>query len=83
MPLPSAIAKTIGQKPSYGYRNKSQMPFRNTNFGLALGFYKPNSNHFVFVDECHRTQSGDLHKAMKDLLPNAVFVGFTGTPPIG
>ena len=34
----------------------------------------------VFVDECHRTQSGELHKAMKALLPNAVFIGFTGTP---
>lgn len=34
----------------------------------------------VFVDECHRTQSGDLHEAMKTLLPNAVFIGFTGTP---
>ncbi len=35
---------------------------------------------FVFVDECHRTQSGRLHKTMKALLPNAVFIGFTGTP---
>jgi len=35
---------------------------------------------YVFVDECHRTQSGDLHKAMKTLLPNALFIGFTGTP---
>lgn len=35
---------------------------------------------FVFVDECHRTQSGKLHKVMKAMLPNAVFVGFTGTP---
>jgi len=34
----------------------------------------------VFVDECHRTQSGDLHEAMKALLPNALFIGFTGTP---
>jgi type I restriction enzyme R subunit len=34
----------------------------------------------VFVDECHRTQSGDLHKAMRAILPNAVFIGFTGTP---
>jgi type I restriction enzyme R subunit len=34
----------------------------------------------VFVDECHRTQSGELHKAMKALLPNAIFIGFTGTP---
>lgn len=35
---------------------------------------------FVFVDECHRTQSGKLHKVMKAMLPNAVFIGFTGTP---
>jgi type I restriction enzyme R subunit len=35
---------------------------------------------FVFVDECHRTQSGKLHKFMKAMLQNAVFIGFTGTP---
>jgi type I restriction enzyme R subunit len=35
---------------------------------------------FVFVDECHRTQSGKLHDAMKLILPEAMFVGFTGTP---
>ena len=35
---------------------------------------------FVFVDECHRTQSGKLHRAMKAMLPGAVFIGFTGTP---
>lgn len=34
----------------------------------------------VFVDECHRTQSGKLHKAMTTILPNAIFIGFTGTP---
>ena len=34
----------------------------------------------MFVDECHRTQSGDLHDAMKAILPNAMFIGFTGTP---
>lgn len=35
---------------------------------------------FIFVDECHRTESGKLHRAMKAILKNAVFVGFTGTP---
>jgi type I restriction enzyme, R subunit len=35
---------------------------------------------FVFVDECHRTQSGKLHRVMKAMIPNAVFIGFTGTP---
>ncbi|MGL2447879.1 type I restriction endonuclease subunit R [Helicobacter pylori] len=34
----------------------------------------------VLVDECHRTQSGKLHKAMKSLLPNAIFIAFSGTP---
>jgi type I restriction enzyme R subunit len=35
---------------------------------------------YVFVDECHRTQSGELHEAMKAILPSALFIGFTGTP---
>jgi type I restriction enzyme R subunit len=35
---------------------------------------------FVFVDECHRTQSGKLRRMMKAIMPNAVFIGFTGTP---
>jgi type I restriction enzyme R subunit len=35
---------------------------------------------FVFVDECHRTQSGKLHRVMKAMMPNAVLIGFTGTP---
>ena len=35
---------------------------------------------FVFVDECHRTQSGKLHEAMKALLPSTLLIGFTGTP---
>ncbi|GBG05906.1 restriction endonuclease [Paenibacillus agaridevorans] len=35
---------------------------------------------FLFIDECHRTQSGKLNEIMKAMLPNAVFIGFTGTP---
>lgn len=42
--------------------------------------FKAPGDIYVFVDECHRTQSGDLHKAMKAVLPNALFIGFTGTP---
>lgn len=42
--------------------------------------FSAKGNIFVFVDECHRTQSGKLHDAMKAILPNAMFVGFTGTP---
>ena len=35
---------------------------------------------YVFVDECHRTQGGDMNKQMKRWLADAVFIGFTGTP---
>ena len=42
--------------------------------------FEAKDNFYVFVDECHRTQSGKLNKAMKAILPNAIFVGFTGTP---
>ncbi len=35
---------------------------------------------YVFVDECHRTQGGDMNRQMKRWLEGAVFIGFTGTP---
>jgi type I restriction enzyme R subunit len=34
---------------------------------------------FIF-DECHRSQFGDNHKAIKEFFPNAQMFGFTGTP---
>jgi|AntRauTorckE6833_2_1112554.scaffolds.fasta_scaffold00995_10 type I restriction enzyme R subunit len=42
--------------------------------------FRPKGDMYVFVDECHRTQSGKLHKAMKIVIPDAMFIGFTGTP---
>ena len=42
--------------------------------------FSAKGNLFVFVDEAHRTQSGKMHDAMKQLLPGAMFIGFTGTP---
>lgn len=41
---------------------------------------KPEGEFFVFIDEAHRTQSGKLALAMRKLLPDAMFIGFTGTP---
>jgi type I restriction enzyme R subunit len=35
---------------------------------------------YVFVDECHRTQGGDMNLQMKRWLAGAIFIGFTGTP---
>ena len=50
-----------------------------------LRTHVPNGFHatgeiFVFVDECHRTQSGKLHEALQAVLPRAMLIGFTGTP---
>ncbi|CAG9239488.1 Type I restriction-modification system, restriction subunit R [Paraburkholderia caribensis] len=63
----------------------------NEEFGDVAGYveemkralppdFRAKGDVYVFVDECHRTQSGELHKAMKAILPNAMFIGFTGTP---
>lgn len=35
---------------------------------------------YVLVDECHRTQGGDMNRQMKRWLAGAIFIGFTGTP---
>jgi type I restriction enzyme R subunit len=59
--------------------------------GLALdGTYKKNykerleplrNKRMVFIfDECHRSQFGDNHQAIKEFFPNAQLFGFTGTP---
>lgn len=53
--------------------------FEEVHQSLPPGF-KPKGDIYVFVDECHRTQSGELHAAMKSILPDAMFIGFTGTP---
>lgn len=37
-------------------------------------------NVFVLVDEAHRTTSGDLGNYLMGALPNATYIGFTGTP---
>lgn len=42
--------------------------------------YKAKGNIIAFIDECHRTNSGKLHKAVELLMPDAVLIGFTGTP---
>jgi type I restriction enzyme R subunit len=44
------------------------------------GLLNDRSNIVVFCDEAHRTQEGLLSKDMRDALPNATFIGLTGTP---
>ncbi len=58
-------------------------------FDAALGrrdSLSRSDNIFVLVDEAHRTQAGrvrgfsEFHGAMRRLMPNACYIGFTGTP---
>jgi len=51
-------------------------------FSLDLSSPPPpiHGRFYVFVDECHRTQGGDMNRQMKRWLEGAIFIGFTGTP---
>lgn len=51
-------------------------------FDLNLDGNPPpiSGRFYVFVDECHRTQGGEMHQQMKRWLQGAIFIGFTGTP---
>ena len=42
--------------------------------------FKAKGNIIAFIDECHRTNSGKLHEAVKTIMPDALLIGFTGTP---
>jgi type I restriction enzyme, R subunit len=42
--------------------------------------YSPRDDIIVISDEAHRTQAGRLARNMRMALPNAAFIGFTGTP---
>jgi type I restriction enzyme R subunit len=42
--------------------------------------YSPRDDIIVISDEAHRTQAGKLARNMRLALPNALFIGFTGTP---
>lgn len=45
----------------------------------ALEQYKINKVVFI-IDECHRSQFGDMHRIVRQHFNNAQYFGFTGTP---
>jgi type I restriction enzyme R subunit len=61
-------------------RNEAGEEFISELHSRLPANFAPKGNLFIFVDEAHRTQSGKMHRAMKELLPGAMFIGFTGTP---
>ena len=80
---PSLICSLVhkfGRKGAEDEQDNSELNDYLREIKARAGDFAPKGKLFVFVDECHRTQSGKLHEAMKMLLPEAVFIGFTGTP---
>ena len=54
-------------------------PNNKNNYKERLEPLRNKRMVFIF-DECHRSQFGENHKAIKEFFPNAQLFGFTGTP---
>ena len=75
--LCSLIHKFGRRKDEAGYEEY----LRELAAEAGRGTFQAKGELWVLVDECHRTQGGKLHKAMKHLLgEGATLIGFTGTP---
>lgn len=75
-----SLVHKFGRQTDEGESDVSTQKFIDELKASLPSGFKAKGNLFVFVDECHRTQSGKLHTAMKSILPSALFIGFTGTP---
>jgi type I restriction enzyme R subunit len=62
-----------------GKRNQANKQKGKSNYRERLEILKDKRIVFIF-DECHRSQFGENHKAIKEFFPNSQLFGFTGTP---
>lgn len=62
-----------------GKNRRASTSHRASNYKERLAPLRDKRMVFIF-DECHRSQFGDNHKAIKAFFPNAQLFGFTGTP---
>lgn len=60
-------------------RNRQQKRDGRQTFKEQLEPLRDKRIVFIF-DECHRSQFGENHKAIKEFFPRAQLFGFTGTP---
>ena len=74
-----SLVHKFGKRGTDSSEKDYEKYIRDLKASLPEGF-KAKGDMVVFVDECHRTQSGKLHEAMRTILPKAIFIGFTGTP---
>ena len=59
--------------------NKRNIARGRSTFKQRLGQLREKRMVFIF-DECHRSQFGENHRAIKKFFPNSQLFGFTGTP---
>ena len=59
--------------------SKQNLAQGRSTFKQRLGQLREKRMVFIF-DECHRSQFGENHKAIKEFFPNSQLFGFTGTP---
>ncbi|MGB2552222.1 type I restriction endonuclease subunit R [Campylobacter sp. MOP51] len=78
--LVCSLVHKFGRNGAEDESDDSAMSAYLEDIKRRAGNFRVNGDVVVFVDECHRTQSGKLHEAMKMLMPDAIFIGFTGTP---
>ena len=60
-------------------RSKRNIAKGRSTFKQRLEQLRDKRMVFIF-DECHRSQFGENHKAIKEFFPNSQLFGFTGTP---
>ena len=78
------VAMTIVRKEKRPGRDEPVVE-REVTFQESIEFSKfPMLNEsdeiLILVDEAHRSHTRDLHRNLKQALPNAAIIGFTGTP---
>lgn len=68
---------TTGKIVATSIHKMNRLINKSSNQNLSEKF---EGKIFFIIDECHRTQSGEMHNNLKKNFPQARFFGFTGTP---
>jgi type I restriction enzyme R subunit len=78
--LTTTIQKFLPEKHAQTVEEETGLDTGQERGAPAIPLLTDASNVFVLVDEAHRTQYRSLAANMRTALPNATFLGFTGTP---
>ena len=68
------LALDENSKRNTGRKERNQQTYKEQLAPLA------DKRIAIIFDECHRSQFGENHKAIKNFFPNSQLFGFTGTP---